>query len=69
LPVAPGRIASSGAEMKMCSISVAPMPSISFSPVAACQASKVAFGRASPAETHFSRERQSWSPSSGIMAR
>ena len=37
----------------MCSISVAPMPSISPIPVAACQASQVAFGKASPAETQI----------------
>ena len=45
----------SAAEMKMCSISVAPMPSIIRSPVACCQASRVASGSASPADTDFLR--------------
>ena len=45
----------------MCSISVAPMPSRILMPVAACQASKVAFGRVSPAETHLRSDEMSCS--------
>ena len=55
LPVAPGRISSSVAAMKMCSISVAPIPSMSLIPVP-FQASKVALGSGSPAETHLRRD-------------
>ena len=39
--------------MKMCSISVAPIPSMMRSPVARSHASNVASGSASPAETHL----------------
>ena len=46
--------------MKMCSISVLPMPSMISTPVASRNASQVAFGRCSPAETAFRRAR-SWS--------
>ena len=38
--------------MKMCSISVAPIPSISLIPVASCQACQVGLGNVSPADTH-----------------
>ncbi len=51
MPVAPGRMSSSAVAMKMCNISVAPMPSISRMPVAASTSRKVCFGRVSPAET------------------
>ena len=51
-PVVPGRTASSAAEMKMCSSSVAPMPLMIRSPVRSCQARQVASGRFSPADTH-----------------
>ena len=43
----------------MCSISVAPMPSMISMPVASCQASKVAFGSVSPAETHLRSDEMS----------
>ena len=56
-PVEPGRMSSPAAEMKMCSISVAPMPSMISTPVASRNASHVAFGRCSPAETAFRRRR------------
>jgi 2-aminobenzoate-CoA ligase len=52
-PVDPGRMASPEAEMKMCSISVEPMPSMISTPVASRNASQTAFGRCSPAETAF----------------
>jgi hypothetical protein len=39
--------------MKMCSISVAPMPSMILIPVASSQASNVARGNVSPADTHL----------------
>jgi hypothetical protein len=55
LPVAPGRISSPEALMKMCSISVEPMPSMMRMPVFSCQASKVGRGSVSPAETHSRR--------------
>jgi hypothetical protein len=41
--------------MKMCSISVAPMPSMMRRPVRWRQASKVGSGSGSPAETHLLR--------------
>jgi hypothetical protein len=56
-PVAPGRTSSSAAEMKMCSISVDPMPSISAIPVASAKARQVASGRCSPADTARRKER------------
>ena len=44
-------MSSSAAEMKMCSSSVAPIPSMILTPVAACQARQVSAGSVSPAET------------------
>ena len=55
MPVAPGRLVASSAEMKMCSSSVAPMPSISSIPVTSFQSDRVDAGNASPAETHLRR--------------
>jgi hypothetical protein len=55
--------------MKMCSISVAPMPSMIRMPVAARQASNVALGSASPADTHLRSEEMSWPPSLPSIAR
>lgn len=40
-------------EMKICSISVAPIPSIIFNPVASYQSCQTLRGKVSPAETHF----------------
>ena len=61
--VAPARAVCSSAEMKMCSISVAPMPSISSMPVASRHSVRVEAGNASPAETHLrSRVARSSSP-------
>ena len=51
--MAPGRADASSCEMKMCSISVAPMPSISVRRVASNQASRVDVDSASPADTHL----------------
>jgi len=39
--------------MKMCSSSVAPMPSIRSMPVASRHSTRVAAGSASPADTHW----------------
>ena len=55
--------------MKICIISVAPMPSRIFRPVAFCHASNVAFGSASPAETHLRSEEMSCSASLPSIAR
>ena len=44
-------MSSPAAEMKMCSISVAPIPSMIRTPVASRNACHVAAGRCSPAET------------------
>ena len=55
-------------EMKMCSISVAPMPSMIARPVACLKASKVAAGSVSPAETHLRRLARSAAPSRAIWA-
>ena len=44
-------MSSPAAEMKMCSISVAPMPSMISTPVASRNASQTALGRCSPADT------------------
>ena len=60
---------SSGEPMKMCNISVAPMPSRILMPVAFCQASKVAFGKVSPAETHLRSDETSCAASFGSIAR
>src|SRR6478672_3789092 len=54
-PVAPGFILFSLDEMKMCSISVAPIPSMIFNPVALYQSSQTFNGKVSPAETHLRR--------------
>ena len=54
-PVDPGTISSSAAEMKMCSISVDPMPSMILTPVASWNAFQVATGRCSPADTQRRR--------------
>jgi hypothetical protein len=55
--------------MKICSISVAPIPSMISRPVAACQASNVPLGSASPADTHLRSEEMSCSASLLSMAR
>ncbi len=52
---------SPAAEMKICSISVAPMPSIIAKPQACRQLSRVATGRNSPADTLFFRLVKSYS--------
>ena len=54
-PVAPGFIFSSFEEMKICSISVAPIPSMIFNPVASYQSCQTFNGKVSPADTHFRR--------------
>ena len=57
-------MSSPQAEMKMWIISVDPMPSTIRTPVASCQASEVAAGRVSPAETQvLSDDRSCWSAS------
>ncbi len=53
LPVEPARTSLLGEPMKMCIISVAPMPSRILMPVAFSHASNVAFGSASPADTQL----------------
>ena len=55
--------------MKMCSISVAPMPSMIRIPVALCHASTVGSGKASPAEMHFFSDEMSCADSAPSMAR
>ena len=55
--------------MKICIISVAPMPSRIVSPVVSCHASNVAFGSPSPAETHLRSEEMSCSASLPSIAR
>ena len=55
--------------MKMCSISVVPMPSMMRTPVACSQASKVESGSDSPAETQSRRLDRSCSTASGAIAR
>ena len=50
-PIAPWRTSAPDAAMKMWIISVAPMPSVSSTPVASRQSVRVASGSASPAET------------------
>ncbi|MNQ08598.1 hypothetical protein D3C85_213980 [compost metagenome] len=67
--MAPRRMPSPVAEMKMCSISVAPMPSVMASPVAACHASRVASGSASPADTDKRRLRKSCCAARGAIWR
>jgi hypothetical protein len=52
-------MSSPEAEMKMCIISVAPMPSTMARPVASRQACQVAAGRCSPAETQVASEAMS----------
>jgi len=51
LPVEPGLMSPSAAAMKMCSISVEPMPSMMARPVASRNSSHTDLGRCSPAET------------------
>ncbi len=53
----------------MCSISVAPMPSISTIPVASCQACQVGFGSVSPADTQMRRLSKSPGCRSASIAR
>ena len=56
------------AEMKMCIISVAPIPSTMPIPVASFQACQVEAGRCSPAETQVRSEAMSWTASMGSIA-
>jgi hypothetical protein len=60
-------MSSSADPMKMCSISVAPMPSMIRTPVASWNASQVDFGSASPAETQRRRDETS-TPGSMVKA-
>lgn len=53
--MAPGRTSAPALEMKMCIISVPPMPSVISMPLAAFQLWRVASGSASPADTLFFR--------------
>ncbi len=55
--------------MKMCSISVEPMPSIISMPVASFHSLRVAAGSASPADTHFVSDDRSWFFASAAIAR
>ena len=55
MPVEPGLMSSSAAAMKMCSISVEPMPSMMARPVAWRKSSQTDLGRCSPAETQRRR--------------
>jgi hypothetical protein len=55
--------------MKMCSISVAPMPSMISMPVASFHSARVAAGSASPADTHLRRLDRSWPCASPAIAR
>ena len=69
MPVAPGRTCASSCEMKMCSSSVEPMPSMMSMPVASFHNCRVAAGNASPAETHLRSERRSCCFTLGAIAR
>ncbi len=55
--------------MKMCSISVAPMPSMMRMPVASRNSSQVGFGSVSPADTQRRSEERLRSASAGRIAR
>jgi hypothetical protein len=67
--VAPGFECTSSDEMKMCSISVAPMPSMISMPVACFHCARVAAGSASPAETHLARLERSCALTCAAIAR
>ena len=69
MPVDPARASSGRDAMKMCSISVEPMPSMMRMPVRSNQASDMPAGSGSPADTHTRSESSAPGPALPSSAR